>query len=165
MEISYISLIFDRMMGRLNVWEQKFNGKLKKQHKHFAKKVFHRLMKKSATLKSSLKKRSKEYEVECNITLEEVRNLFYDSYGRKCRYCSDKMLVSNMVCDHIYPISMGGGSTCKNLQIICKRCNTRKGSLTDKEYKSILRFLKSKSENMRKYVLRKLAKGDLFNEG
>ena len=70
-----------------------------------------------------------------------------------------------MVCDHIYPISMGGGSTCKNLQIICKRCNTRKGSLTDKEYQSILRFLKSKSENMRNYVLRKLAKGDLFNEG
>ena len=148
--------------GRVAVWEQRFEGILKKHHGHFAKKVFHRLMKKSATLKSSLKKRSKEYEVEFGITLEQIRGLFLRSYGKKCRYCTDVLLVSNIVCDHSYPLSLGGDSTPNNLTIICRRCNTRKGHLTEKEYKSLLAFLSKKSDNMRNYVLRKLAKGDMF---
>ena len=148
--------------GHVAVWETKFDKVLKKHHGHFAKKVFHRLMKKSATLKSSLKKRSKEYEVEFDITLEQIRALFLRSYGKTCAYCSDVLLVSNIVCDHKYPLSLGGDSTPKNLTIICKRCNTRKGHLTDGEYRSLLKFLNSKSDNMKNYILRKLAKGDVF---
>ena len=148
--------------GNVAIWEEKFSKVLKKNHGHFAKKVFHRLMKKSATLKSSLKKRSKEYEVEFNITLEEIRNLFYKHYGEKCSYCSNVLLVSNIVCDHMYPLSLGGNSTPKNLKIICRRCNTRKGSLTEEEYLSLLNFLNKKNSYMRDYVLRKLAKGDMF---
>ena len=119
-------------------------------------------MKKTSTLKSSLKKRSKEYEVEFNISLEEIRALFLRFYGKQCRYCPNVLLVSNIVCDHMYPLSLGGDSTPKNLTIICKRCNTRKGHLTDKEYKELLNFLEKQNENMRGYVLRKLAKGDNF---
>ena len=119
-------------------------------------------MKKTSTLKSSLKKRSKEYEVVFDITLEQIRELFLRFYGRKCRYCPDILLVSNIVCDHMYPLSLGGDSTPENLTIICKRCNTRKGHLTDKEYISLLNFLKKKPDNMRNYVLRKLAKGDSY---
>ena len=121
-------------------------------------------MKKSSTLKSSLKKRSKEYEVKFEISLEEIRSLFLESYGKQCRYCTDVLLVYNIVCDHMYPLSLGGDSTPNNLAIICKRCNTRKGHLTDKEYRSLLKFLGTKSENMKSYVLRKLAKGDNFGE-
>lgn len=150
-------------MNKVHTWEKKFSHKLKVNHKHFAKKVFHRLMKKTSVLKSSLKKRSKEYEVKFEITLDEVRELFLKYYGRKCRYCRNILVVSNIVCDHIYPISMGGNSDPSNLQIICKRCNTRKGNLTHKEFESLMKFLKSKSVNMRDYVLRKLAKGDLFS--
>ena len=62
----------------------------------------------------------------------------------------------------MYPVSLGGESTPKNLTIICKRCNTRKGHLTDQEYMSLLKFLKDKPDNMKSYVLRKLAKGDNF---
>ena len=58
---------------RITIWEQKFSKKLKKNHGNFHKKVFHRLMKKSSTLRSTLKRRSKEYEVEFEISLEEVR--------------------------------------------------------------------------------------------
>ena len=64
----------------------------------------------------------------------------------------------------MYPLSLGGDSTPNNLTIICKRCNTRKGHLTDKEYTSLLKFLKNKPDNMKNYVLRKLAKGDNFGE-
>ena len=150
--------------GKVRYWEDKFTKVLQKHHGHFAKKIFHRLMKKTSTLKSSLKKRSKEYEVLFDITLEQIRELFLRYYGKKCRYCPDVLLVSNIVCDHMYPLSLGGDSTPKNLTIICKRCNTRKGHLTDKEYISLLRFLEKKPDNMRNYVLRKLAKGDNFGE-
>ena len=150
--------------GTVRKWEDKFAKVLQKHHGHFAKKIFHRLMKKTSSLKSSLKNRSKEYEVLFDINLEQIRGLFLKSYGKPCRYCSDSLLVSNIVCDHMYPLSLGGDSTPRNLSIICKRCNTRKGHLTDREYKSLLKFLDGKSDNMRKYVLRKLAKGDNFGE-
>ena len=148
--------------GKIETWEERFSSKLKKRHGNFSKKVFHRLMKKSSTLKSTLKKRSKEYEVKFLITLDEIRTLFLKAYGKKCRYCDYILNVTNMVCDHFYPLSMGGESTSKNLQIICKRCNTRKGSLTHKEYTTLLTFLHKQTEQMRNYVLRKLAKGDMF---
>ena len=150
--------------GKVKSWEEKFINVLKKHHGHIAKRIFHRLMKKSSTLKSSLKKRSKEYEVTFDITLEQIRELFLRHYGKQCRYCTDVLVVSNIVCDHMYPLSLGGDSTPENLTIICKRCNTRKGHLTDKEYISLLNFLKKKPDNMRNYVLRKLAKGDNFGE-
>jgi 5-methylcytosine-specific restriction endonuclease McrA len=148
--------------GRVAYWEIKFKKILQKHHGNFAKKIFHRLMKKSATLKSSLKQRSKEYEVDCTITLDEIRDLFIRSYGKECVFCTDILLVSNIVCDHRYPISLGGSSTVSNLSIICRRCNTRKGHLTENEYKSLLKYLSKKSKNMKAYVLRKLAKGDNF---
>jgi 5-methylcytosine-specific restriction endonuclease McrA len=145
------------------LWEERFLPKLKLMHANHAKKIFHRLMKKSSTLKSSLKRRSKEYEVKCNVTLDEIRTLFYKAYGKPCRYCKRCLDISNIVCDHHYPISMGGDSSVRNLQIICNSCNTRKGSLKDKDYRALLAFL-NKHPDMKSYVLRKLAKGDNFNK-
>ena len=144
----------------LSIWEDKFRNKLRKHHKHFAKKVFHRLMKKSSTLRTTLKRRSKEYEVEFNISLTEVRTLLYKSYGRKCRYCNTILLVNNMACDHVHPLSLGGNSTPANLQMICMRCNTRKGPLTDKEFSKLLRWLSKQNLALAKYVLRKLSSRD-----
>ena len=144
----------------LSIWEDKFKKKLRRHHKHFAKKVFHRLMKKSSTLRTTLKRRSKEYEVEFKISLTEVRELLYRAYGRKCRYCTTTLLVNNMACDHIHPLSLGGVSTPDNLQMICMRCNTRKGPLTDKEFMKILKWLSRQAKSLSKYVLRKLSSRD-----
>ena len=146
--------------NRLTLWERKFSKKLKRHHGTFAKKTFHRLMKKSSTLRSTLKRRSKEYEVEFNISLEEVRELLYRVYGRPCNYCGQKLVVSNMVCDHIMPLSLGGNSTPKNLQMICGRCNTRKGPLTDKHFRKLLRWLQRQDIELSKYVLRKMSSRD-----
>ncbi len=144
----------------LTIWEQKFSRKLKRHHKQFAKKVFHRLMKKSSTLRTTLKRRSKEYEVEFNISLTEIREMLYKCYGKKCRYCNTKLLVNNMACDHIHPLSLGGNSTVSNLQMICMRCNTRKGPLTDKGFSKLLRWLSHQDNDLAKYVLRKLSSRD-----
>ena len=146
--------------NRLTLWERKFSRKLKRHHGTFAKKTFHRLMKKSSTLRSTLKRRSKEYEVEFNISLEEVRELLYRVYGRPCNYCNQKLVVSNMACDHIIPLSLGGNSTPENLQMICRRCNTRKGPLTDRNFKKLLKFLDRQTKDLRNYVLRKLSSRD-----
>ena len=144
----------------LIIWEDKFRRKLRKHHKHFAKKTFHKLMKKSSTLRTTLKRRSKEYEVEFNISLTEIRELLYKSYGRKCRYCNTILLVNNMACDHIHPLSLGGNSTLPNLQMICMRCNTRKGPLTDKHFGKLLKWLSHQSKELEKYVLRKMSSRD-----
>jgi len=147
---------------RMKFWEEKFLPKLKKHHGNRSKGVFHRLMKKSSTLRTSLKRRSKEYEVLFDISLREIRELIHSEYGRRCRYCSNILKVNNMVCDHSTPLSHGGESVLSNLQMICARCNTRKGPLTHKAYSKLLAWLKRQNQNTRDYILRKMARSDVF---
>ena len=141
-------------------WEKLYMKKLLPIHKNHSKKIYHRMMKKSSTLKSSLKRRSREYEVEFKVSLTEIRQLLYKSYGRTCNYCSSRLLVNNMACDHIMPLSLGGNSTVYNLQIICHRCNTRKGPITHKNFTKLLKWLKKQDPDLEKYVLKKLASRD-----
>jgi len=143
-------------------WKNKFQKKLQKAHGNHWQNVFHRLMKKSSTLKTSLKRRSKEYEVEFNISLKEIRDEIYKSYGKQCRYCKNQLNIKNMVCDHVIPLSLGGGSTPQNLQLICDRCNRRKGPLTDKQYSKLLIWLSKQSSLMADYILRKMSKADVM---
>ena len=151
-----------RVNKRTKFWEEKFLPKLKKHHGNRSKGVFHRLMKKSSTLRTSLKRRSKEYEVLFDISLREIRELIYSAYGKRCKYCRDILKVNNMVCDHSIPLSNGGESVKTNLQMICARCNTRKGPLTHKAYSKLLAWLKRQNQNTRDYILRKLARSDVF---
>ena len=67
--------------SNISRWERTFKKKLNRFHKQFAKKTFHRLMKKSSTLRSTLKRRRREYEVEFDISVEEVRELHYKADG------------------------------------------------------------------------------------
>ena len=147
---------------KMRFWEDKFLPKLKKHHGNRSKGVFHRLMKKSSTLRTSLKRRSREYEVLFDISLKEIRELIYSAYGKRCKYCRNILKVNNMVCDHNIPLSNGGESVLNNLQMICARCNTRKGPLTNKAYSKLLAWLKRQNQNTRDYILRKLAKSDVF---
>ena len=151
-----------RLTKRMKFWEDKFLPKLKKFHGNRSKGVFHRLMKKSSTLRTSLKRRSREYEVLFNISLKEIRELIHAEYGKECRYCTNILKVNNMVCDHSIPLSNGGESVKDNLQMICARCNTRKGTLTDRQFGRVLAWLKRQPEIVEKYVLRKLAKSDRY---
>ena len=143
-------------------WEEKFLPLLKKHHGTHAQGVFHRLMKKSSTLRSTLKKRSKEYEVEFNISLVIIRDLFLSNYGSSCKYCISVLDVRNMVCDHVVPLSCGGPSTVRNLEMICRRCNTRKGPLTATEYQDVVNWLTLQPEQVRSYVFRKLSGKEMF---
>ena len=143
-------------------WEEQFLPILKSMHGNHAQRIFHRVMKKSSTLRSTLKRRSKEYEVVFNISLPEIRRLLLRAYGNKCKYCRNILDVRTMVCDHMVPLSNGGDSTTSNLEMICKRCNTRKGPLTTKEYQGVVLWLSTQEEWVRGYINRKLAGKDMF---
>ena len=152
-----------RMTKVIKHWMDKFMPVLSKRHGTQSKRIFHRLMKKSSTLRSTLKRRSKEYEVVFKISLPTIRNLLLRHYSKPCIYCNNILDVSNMVCDHIIPLSSGGPSVVNNLEMICKRCNIRKGPLTGKEYRILIEFLEKQPEHVSSYVFRKLAGKELFN--
>jgi len=143
-------------------WEAKFLPLLKQFHGTHSQGVFHRLMKKSSSLRSTLKRRSKEYEVQFNISLKYIRKLFLSNYGRPCRYCIRILDIRNMVCDHVVPLSHGGPSTPENVEMICNRCNTRKGPLTSVQYVSVITWLNTQPEQVSSYIYRKLSGKEMF---
>ena len=144
------------------IWEDKFLPLLRKHHGTHSQSVFHRLMKKSSSLRSTLKKRSKEYEVEFNISLGAIRELFLSNYGSSCKYCIHVLTVTNMGCDHVVPLSCGGPSIVTNLEMICRRCNTRKGPLTANQYQDVVNWLNLQPEQVSSYIFRKLSGKEMF---
>ena len=61
---------------------------------------------------------------------------WFDAFGKQCKYCP--RIMSNdkrhrgkdrqATIDHIVPKAHGGDDSLSNLQIICRKCNTRKGN-------------------------------------
>ena len=67
-----------------------------------------------------------------------------------------------MVCDHSTPLSNGGESVLNNLQMICARCNTRKGPLDEKDFKKVMNWVNKQTLEVKEYLTRKLAKGGRY---
>jgi len=139
-----------------------FKEVLEPHHRTYWKIAYTKLQRKMQSLKSSLKKRSEDNNVLFKIDMEELRKMFYDSYGKGCKYCDRKMTLRNMVCDHIIPLAKNGDSTIDNLQLICKSCNTRKGPLDEKDFIELIDWVSQLKEETKEYVLRKLAKGGRY---
>ena len=51
-----------------------------------------------------------------------------DSILKRDKLCLKCGSDKNLTVDHILPISKGGGNEFNNLQILCKKCNSLKGS-------------------------------------
>ena len=139
-----------------------FREKLVNVHGRHWHKAWLRLSRKASSLKQALRKRSEMHQVLFEIELVDIKKMFYEVYGEKCKYCDRILNVSTMVCDHIIPLSKDGESTPKNLQIICKQCNTRKGPLEEKDFCLILDWVKEQTKEIQAYVLKKLAKGGKY---
>jgi hypothetical protein len=74
----------------------------------------------------------KELGIERKITRRQFdlqrRHLFHELVNRDGEYCQHCGETSNLAVDHIVAIANGGGNDLENLQILCKSCNSRKGT-------------------------------------
>ena len=53
----------------------------------------------------------------------------------RCMYCGSRVRRDLFDLDHKNPVSRGGTNRKSNFQLLCRTCNTRKGSLTDREFR------------------------------
>lgn len=68
--------------------------------------------------------------------LADIRKLL-SSQNHSCVYCGGDLRQMYHV-DHIIPLSRGGSNGPENLQILCPRCNQRKGTMMPEEFEKIL---------------------------
>ena len=141
------------------IWKNRFKKKVILVHKRNIEKVINKLLARIDRTKTNLYIRSAKYNVKCDITVNELRQLVLDAYGKKCKYCDKILTNKTFVIDHIIPISKGGTSTKDNLQIICKTSNSMKGSLIEEHYKILLDWLDTVPEELKKDISIRLARG------
>ena len=53
-----------------------------------------------------------------------------------CTYCGYRRRAASLDIDHVIPVARGGSNDPSNLQVICRRCNQRKGVQTDEEFRA-----------------------------
>lgn len=141
------------------LWLQKLTQKAGEVHKRFLDRFAMKMLKRCDAWKNGLVNRSKKHDVECKVTVEQLRHLIYVSYGTSCKYCGRKLDINNLVIDHIIPISKGGSSNIDNLQIICKTSNSMKGSLDEHNFEMLLEWLNAAPEELKKDVSIRLSRG------
>jgi 5-methylcytosine-specific restriction endonuclease McrA len=56
-------------------------------------------------------------------------------HGGACAYCGSKTLIE---IDHRIPLTRGGSNLIDNILPACRRCNRRKGTMTDEEFRTFL---------------------------
>ena len=143
-----------------------FMEKMYPFHKNFTAKQYKKLSGKLGNLRSSLKKRALDAGLRFDVTTEQLRKLFYDNYGKKCKYCGETVLKFNktnqITCDHILPLQKGGHSTIGNLQLICAACNRRKSYLYENDFLTIILWVRKQNDEIKFYLLKQMAKGGDF---
>ena len=66
--------------------------------------------------------------------------------GGKCVYCGVRVTLTFSHVDHVIPVAQGGTNDEWNLQLLCPKCNGRKGDRNDQEYRRRLRTLISQTQ-------------------
>ncbi len=69
-----------------------------------------------------------------HLTKKAKAELHRAQKGR-CMHCGKRPGLAYMHADHKTPLARGGSNSKRNFQMICSVCNTRKGSLTDGEFR------------------------------
>ena len=66
------------------------------------------------------------------IGKQEVRDYIFSRDGNNCLCCG---AIDNLSIDHIIPVINGGENDLSNLQTLCKKCNSSKGTKV-KDYRN-----------------------------
>lgn len=67
-----------------------------------------------------------------NFILTFTENQY--SAAIKCRYCGIYVDIWEAEFDHAVPLSRGGSTDLFNIEIICEKCNSEKGSMLPEEF-------------------------------
>ena len=70
---------------------------------------------------------------------KNIRRWVIERDGYHCVYCDEDLTDSEIHLDHVIPESRGGPTTADNLQVTCRKCNTSKGVMSEKEFTDRLR--------------------------
>lgn len=68
-----------------------------------------------------------------------IRKELYRRQGGRCIYCGSRQRMDLMDIDHRLPVARGGSNDQSNLQLLCRTCNQRKGTKTDREFRQAYR--------------------------
>ena len=60
-----------------------------------------------------------------DVISADTRRFVWRRDGGRCRHCGS---TTRLHFDHIIPRSWGGASTAENVELLCERCNLRKGA-------------------------------------
>jgi len=77
-------------------------------------------------------RRTRKRNAGGTFTVADIKQLEIRQHFR-CRYCACSIKHRYHI-DHIQPISRGGSSDPKNLQLLCPTCNMRKSNLTPEKF-------------------------------
>lgn len=66
----------------------------------------------------------------------ELKRELHRKQGGKCMYCGRRPGMDLMDIDHKNPMAKGGSDQKRNLQLLCRSCNTRKGATTDRQFRT-----------------------------
>ncbi len=69
----------------------------------------------------------------------EVRKELYRRQQGRCVYCGSRQRMDLMDIDHRTPLARGGSNDRRNLQLLCRTCNLRKRTKTDREFRQAYR--------------------------
>ena len=65
-----------------------------------------------------------------------LKRELHKKQGGKCMYCGRKPGIDLMDVDHKNPMAKGGSDQKRNLQLLCRSCNIRKGATTDRQFRT-----------------------------
>jgi len=148
-------LLAAKWQSRMEARILEVRPRLKKRAASLAKQMVHKSLRVLYGMKIRAKKRGSEWD----LSFDDLMEMYIQSYYSQCRYCQRALMGSNMVVDHIVPISSGGATTKGNLQIICKTCNNVKGSLSEDQLAQLLSWLNNLPEAFAKNIKTRLAGG------
>ena len=66
---------------------------------------------------------------------QSIRKELFRRQGGRCMYCGSRQRMDLMDIDHKIPVARGGSNQRSNLQLLCRTCNARKGTKTDREFR------------------------------
>lgn len=87
----------------------------------------------------SQKRRARKKCATGSFTAKDIDDMYSRQNG-KCVYC-EADLVNGFHRDHIMPLALGGCNSIENIQLLCQKCNGRKGSKDPVSFAKEIGFL------------------------